>query len=551
MGERPARALEDTATHRLATPLPARGTLARQLVIQVSAIVALVAITLGLVTTLVAQRVMMRQLDDRLDGVLTRQQNAVNNPGQSFPGGVDLPGQPIGTVVVVVPPTRIAKQGMLTPEGIRPIPSSAAVVALSAVAPDSGHHSLVLDQLGPYRAMAVTDDRDVVVVGLPLAETRSAVVKLVWTVTILSLLATAASVVTVYVVVVRKTRPLTDLAAVAREVSAMPLEHGNVELGSRFLPPRQAHSAEVAEVGDAFNQMLGHVELALQARQVSESKVRQFVADASHELRNPLAAIRGYAELTRRGRATMPLQIAHSLDRIDAEAERMSGLVEDLLLLARLDNHLAPAAEPVDLTEIVVNAVTDAQVAGPDHRWSLDVPTDPVTVIGDHHQLHQVVANLLANARTHTPPGTRVTARVKIAAALPALVGEEARNAAFGEPGPGAALQAVLTVHDNGPGIPNAMISQVFDRFVRVDSSRARIPDASGAHNGGSTGLGLSIVAAVVDTHGGTVDVRSRCADDLTGAEAADPDTWTTFTVRLPLAPAATSGQTSDTVRAG
>ncbi|MPM50070.1 putative sensor histidine kinase TcrY [bioreactor metagenome] len=489
-----------------------------------------------MVTTIVAQRVLMRQLDDRLAGVLTRQQNAVNNPGQGYPGGVDLPGQPIGTVVVVVPPTKIAQQGMLTPEGIRPVPSEAALVALSAVAPDSGAHSLVLDQLGPYRAMAVTDHRDVVVVGLPLTETRSAVIKLVWTVAILSVLATAASVITVYVVVVRKTRPLTDLAAVAREVSAMPLEHGNVDLGLRVPAPRYAHAAEVAEVGDAFNQMLGHVESALQARQISESKVRRFVADASHELRTPLAAIRGYAELTRRGRATMPAQIAHFLDRIDAEAERMSGLVEDLLLLARLENQVAPEVEPVDLTEIVVNAVTDAQAAGPDHRWSLDVPTDPVTVIGDHRRLHQVVANLLANARTHTPPGTRVMTRVTVAAAPP-MIGTQARTAAFGEPSPGTVREAVLTVHDNGPGIPNAMIKQVFDRFVRADSSRARIRDASAAHNGGSTGLGLSIVAAVVAAHGGQVTVTSRCAEDLSGPAAQHPDTWTTFTVRLPLAP--------------
>ncbi|QGF23685.1 sensor histidine kinase [Raineyella fluvialis] len=474
----------------------------------------MVALALGLVTILLAHRALMHQLDDRLSGVLTRQQNAVSNPGQGFPGGVDLPGQPIGTVVVVVS-SGVALNGMLTPDGIRPVPSTSALRTLSSLAPGSGPQSVELELLGGYRVMSITDGPDRVVVGIPLADTREAVYTLAWTVAALALLATTISLITVYLLVVRKMRPLTDLARIAREVSSMPLEHGNVDLSLGDSAPSTAHAAEVADVSDAFDQMLGHVQEALQARQASESQVRRFVADASHELRNPLAAIRGYAELTRRGRDSMPPQTAHSLDRIDAEAERMSALVEDLLLLARLDTKLTPATAPIDLSEIVVNAVTDAQVAGPDHLWSLDVPAEPVIVVGDGHQLHQVVANLLANARTHTPAGTRITAGLAV-----------------------GATQAVLTVHDDGPGIPRRMIGQVFDRFVRVDSSRARIRDSS-TPNGGSTGLGLSIVAAVVAAHRGHVSVSSRCAEDLSGPEAADAGTWTTFTVKLPLASAA------------
>ncbi|WOQ16636.1 HAMP domain-containing sensor histidine kinase [Raineyella sp. W15-4] len=527
---RPARALEGTASHRLtAGPLPARGTLTRQLVVQVSAIIAVVAIALGFVTTLIAQRVLMRQLDDRLTAVLTRQQTAATTSGQGFAGGIDLPGQPIGTVVVVITDqasptgtvTPVAQNGVLTPDGFRPVPSNAALRTLYNLPVGSGAHSVDLELLGGYRAMAVQNGQDRVIVGLPLTETRTAVATLVWTATILSLLAVAASVITVYVVVVRKMRPLTDLAAVARQVSAMPLSEGYVDLGPRVPPPRSPYAAEVTDVGEAINQMLGHVEWALQARQVSESWVRRFVADASHELRNPLAAIRGYAELTRRERDAMPPQTGRALDRIDAEAERMSALVEDLLLLARLDSKATPAHQPVDLTEIVVNALADAQAAGPDHSWSLDVPTEPVMVVGDRHQLHQVVANLLANARTHTPSGARVMAGLSVA---------------FAAARPGQ-REAVVTVHDNGPGIPSAMIAQVFDRFVRADSARARIRDASAPN--GSTGLGLSIVAAVVTAHRGQVTVTSRCADDLTGPEAEQADTWTTFTVRLPLAPVA------------
>ena len=163
---------------------------------------------------------------------------------------------------------------------------------------------------------------------------------------------------------------------------------------------------EVGQVGAALNRMLGHVADALAARQASETRVRQFVADASHELRTPLAAIRGYAELARRGRDAVPPDVAHALRRVESESARMTTLVDDLLLLARLDSGRPLAAEPVDLTALVVDAVSDAHVAGPDHRWQLDLPDERVTVPGDAARLHQVLANLLANARVHTPPGT-------------------------------------------------------------------------------------------------------------------------------------------------
>jgi two-component system OmpR family sensor kinase len=218
--------------------------------------------------------------------------------------------------------------------------------------------------------------------------------------------------------------------------------------------------------------------------------VRQFVADASHELRTPLAAIRGYAELTRRSGAAAPPDVTYALGRVESEAARMTTLVEDLLLLARLDAGRPLAAEVVDLVPLVVHAVSDAHVAGPGHDWQLDLPDDPVQVIGDGARLHQVVANLLANARTHTPQGTRVTVGVR---------------------GDGDLVR--LTVADNGPGIPPELLPHVFQRFARGDESRSR--------TAGSTGLGLAIVDAVVSASGGRVDVDS----DSGG---------TTFTVTLP-----------------
>src|SRR5690606_27389278 len=224
------------------------------------------------------------------------------------------------------------------------------------------------------------------------------------------------------------------------------------------------------------------------ASEASEVRLRRFVADASHELRTPLASIRGYSELVRRSGADLREDVAHSLDRIESESVRMTGLVEDLLLLARLDDAVgAPAGAaslldraPVELSGLVATAVGDAQVTAPEHEWRVEAPT-AVVVTGDAVRLHQAVANLLSNAARHTPPGTRVVARVR--------------------PG-GTGTGAVIEVEDDGPGIPATLLPDVFGRFVRGDASRAR--------STGSTGLGLAIVRAVAEAHGGNAAVVSE-----------------------------------------
>jgi two-component system OmpR family sensor kinase len=237
--------------------------------------------------------------------------------------------------------------------------------------------------------------------------------------------------------------------------------------------------------------MLGHVAGALQARQDSEARVRRFVADASHELRTPLASIRGYAELTRRSGQRLPADVVHAFSRVESEAIRMTGLVEELLLLARLDDGRPSAREPVDLCRLLVDVISDAHAAGPGHRWQLALPDEAVEVCGDEPQLHQIIANLLANARVHTPVGTTVAVRL-------GLRGNE----------------ALLEVIDNGPGISPELLPEVFERFARGDGSRSR--------GTGSTGLGLAIVSAVVTAHGGRVGVSSKPG-------------WTRFTIHLPV----------------
>jgi len=288
----------------------------------------------------------------------------------------------------------------------------------------------------------------------------------------------------------RNLRPLHRVAATATRVAHLPLAAGQVDIAERVPAEDTDTRTEVGQVGAALNEMLDHIDGALNARQKSEERVRQFVADASHELRTPLASIRGYAELTRREREPVPPTVVHAIGRVESEAMRMSTLVEDLLLLARLDAGRPLDHVTVDLTEMVVNAVSDAHAASPDHVWQLDLPDEPVEVQGDPARLHQIVANLLGNARTHTAPGTVV------------------RTSISPEPG-----QVRISVRDNGPGVPKDLQPNVFQRFARGDTSRNRAA--------GSTGLGLSIVAAVAQAHGGTVELDSQPGN-------------TTFSVLLP-----------------
>lgn len=321
-----------------------------------------------------------------------------------------------------------------------------------------------------------------VVLGLSMAPTDATIARMVF----IAASSVAAGVLLVgglgTWIVRRSLEPLRRVADTATRVSQMPLHQGQVELLERVAPEDTDTRTEVGQVGAAFNEMLDHVDEALNARHRSEQRVRQFVADASHELRTPLASIKGYAELSRREPEPLPESVSHAMGRIESEAGRMGSLVEDLLLLARLDAGRPLASEPVDLSVLVVNAVSDAHAAAPDHRWDLDLPPDPVEVRGDPARLHQVIANLLANARTHTPAGTRVTTSVQ-------PEGDRVR----------------ISVHDDGPGVPSDLQPNVFERFARGDNARNRA--------GGSTGLGLSIVAAVTRAHGGQVELSSRPGD--------------------------------------
>ena len=256
-----------------------------------------------------------------------------------------------------------------------------------------------------------------------------------------------------------------------------PLTEAATRLPHGIAPPDP--TTEVDQVSVAFDHMLDHLRDALAVRDHTEDRLRRFVADASHELRTPLATIKAYSEYATRTDDGLPETATTAFARIDAAATRMTTLVDDLLLLARLDAGRPLAREPVDLTQMVLDAVDDARAAAPAHHWHLDLPEDPIEVHGDGERLHQVLANLLSNARKHTPDGTTVTTALSVSDA-----------------------QVTLEVSDDGPGIPAEQQADLFDRFTRAD------PGRPSGH--GSSGLGLAIARGIAVAHGGTLELSSR-----------------------------------------
>ncbi|WP_417715290.1 sensor histidine kinase [Pseudonocardia aurantiaca] len=436
-------------------------------------LLALASTVIAVVTTIVLRQYLMRQLDDGLrvaSRVIIRNDGTPSSPDAIFRS----PRPPDSLTAVIRQGAVVDAQVYPRTGGAVPVPAT-EYADLTALVPDGRAVSADLGTLGEYRLIAATTPRgDVVVSGQSEQQLRGTVTSLVTTELIVAAGVLVVAGIAGAIVVRRELRPLERVAATAARVSRLPLDRGEVSLAERV--PDADPRTEVGQVGTALNRMLDHVGSALEARHESEMQLRQFVADASHELRTPLAAIRGYAELSRRGELSADTE--HSLARISSQADRMTTLVEDLLLLARLDAGRPLERGEVDLTRVVVDAVSDAHAAGPGHRWQLDVPDQPVTVPGDATRIAQVLANLLANARAHTPPGTRVTV---------ALAADHAG--------------AHLRVTDEGPGIAPDLLPHVFERFARGSSSRSR--------QNGSTGLGLAIVHAVVTAHGGTVGVSS------------------------------------------
>lgn len=478
--------------------------LRKQVVIGVSAVVMTVLVVVGTVSVLTMRSsitgIMSTQLDTAADGFSggVTKYRATPLPSGELPAPTafkplsQLIGQAPGNIVVRVVDGRAVDAAMFGGD-VATVPPADVLENLVEHATDIAEAKEDwLDGLGMYlitTRQAAPGEVLVTAASLrPSSEATTRVTTVIGVITVLALIVTALGTAAIVRVALR---PLGRVAATAAEVATLPLTRDQYAITPRVAADDTDPRTEVGLVGDALNRLLAHVERALSDVAASDRRMRQFITDASHELRTPLAAIQGYAELTRQDSDVLPHTTEYSLARIEAESARMNSLVSDLLLLARIDEGQDMEASDLDVAELVVNAVNDATVSATTHRWVTRVPDEPVWVHGDRAKLHQAIANLLANARVHTPEGTTVTTTI---------TADDS--------------SVVLAVSDDGPGIANELLPHLFERFVRADKSRSR--------QAGNSGLGLAIAASIVEAHGGSIT-----ADSAAGT--------TTFTMTLPL----------------
>ena len=447
---------------------------------------ALALAVFALVGTVMAQS-MQEYLEHRLDAQMEATQVSLK---KDFAKNGTIKGKGYGWYSVVYE----VRDGTATPKNREDLPSDTAElteVALEADGREPVYRTDYLHGEGRYRLRAcLVTDGVVLVSAAPMNDITTTVRQLVLVEVAAFLLALIAFVVIGRAVLRRGLQPLSDMARTAHDITSHDLTD------SARLPVRAEGGnggVEVEELRTAFNTMLDHIDTSLAARTVAEQRLRRFIADASHELRTPLTSIRGYADLFRYAAANAPEEREAHLEKLRSEAARMSVLLDDLLLLARLDS--AEVETPLrqaegDLAALAREAADAFRAARPTHPLTLTAPDTPVRLVFDPLRLRQVVDNLLTNAAVHTPPGTSVSVTVSV------------RDGS-----------AVLEVTDTGPGIPPADRSRIFDRFYRVDDSRTR--------DRGGSGLGLAVVHSLVAAHGGTVELTSRPGR-------------TTFTVTLP-----------------
>ncbi len=461
-----------------------------RLLIGVMSLVVVGLLVSDVVTYALLQNSLIGKIDDQLTGGVAEATSAL--------GGTERgPGQPshfpTGTVVeLVAADGSVVTTKVSTPFGAQ---QSSARPVLPKSLPNNGMDTpsapFTVAGTGGVSEFRVADwpedsfNGQFVVLAIPLTDVQSTLSQLLVLEGLISLGVVAATAILAFLIVEIGLRPLRRMGAVAGTIAAGDL--------SRRVEPATPKT-EIGRLGLSLNAMLSQIEAAFAQRTASERRLRRFIADASHELRTPLTSIRGYSEMLRRGAAQSPTDSDLARRRIEEESVRMSTLVDDMLLIARLDQGRPLETKPIDLQAIARDAVDDARAVAPQREITLN-ESGPVLVNGDDTRLRQVLGNLVRNALVHTPARTPIEVAVTTLDSV-----------------------ARLSVADHGPGLPSDDAERIFEPFYRADPSRSR--DSGGA------GLGLSIVSAVVSAHGGQVQVK-----ETSGGGA-------TFEVELPLAPA-------------
>lgn len=470
---------------------PSRRTwpLRRQLVVWVACIVVAMGLSVGALTVLTMRNMMTDTADRQLSTSLSGFNHSVDkyhNPHETTGRQnilspvkplTEFTGQAPRNVIALIKNGKVADSARFTDSGASGLPEEARRDIENRLWRNGSPQTIELSGLGWYRVQArECSESEVLVAAVSLNGTLCAMELETLIVAVVTTVAALVGGASTIAVVRLALRPLNRVAGTAAEVATIPFGRDNyrIILRATDIDPH----TEVGRVGETLNRLLDHVDGALAERAASDRRMRQFITDASHELRTPLASIQGYAELTRQESGELPNTTEYALARIEAESHRMGGLVRDLLLLARLDEGQDLQSEDIDLTTVVVHMVHDAEVSGPEHHWRALVPTEAIWVRGDAARLHQLLASLLSNALSHTPPGTTVATSLAL-----------------------HSDKVVLTVSDDGPGIDPQLVPHLFERFVRADKARSR--------EEGHAGLGLAIAESITQAHQGRIRVES------------------------------------------
>ena len=407
----------------------------------------------------------------------------------------EFTGQASGTTIAIMRNGRVVESASFDDDEDPAEAPTEALRALEAMRRTEQPQTVSFGTLGKYRVAGEDADGQHLISAVSMRSATEIVARKTVAVAVITAAAALVAAVGTVVLVRLSLRPLRRVAATASNAADTALTDGDQRITARVRRKDSHPDNEVGIVGETLNRLLANVDATLAGRAESDRRMRQFLSDASHELRTPLAAIHGYAQLTRQDGPSLPATTEYALGRIESESRRMATLVSDMLLLSRLDERKGLHFERVDIADVVNDAINDVAVTAPDHTFIAELPEAPIWVWGDRASLHQVVSNLLVNARVHTPAGVTVTAGLRSL---------------------GDAVE--LRVSDDGPGIDSQLLPDLFGRFVRADKARSRATESSG--------LGLAIVTSIAKAHNGRVAVESHPGR-------------TEFTVTLPaLAPA-------------